>query len=65
MRTGTIADITVFDPDIVADKATFLKPHQHSVGITHVLVAGRFVLKNGKMTGQLPGTPVTLGDPDS
>ena len=65
LRTGTIADITVFDPNTVADKATFLKPHQHSVGITHVLVAGRFVLKNGKMTGQLPGTPVTLGDPDS
>ena len=64
LRTGAIADITVFDPDTVSDKATFLKPHQHSVGITHVLVAGRFVLKNGKMTGQLPGTPVSLGDPD-
>jgi N-acyl-D-aspartate/D-glutamate deacylase len=64
LRTGAIADITVFDPDTVSDKATFLKPHQHSVGITHVLVAGRFVLKNGRMTGQLPGTPVSLGDPD-
>ena len=62
LATGTVADVTVFDPNVVTDKATFLKPHQHSVGITHVLVHGRFVLRNGKMTGQLPGRPVSLQD---
>jgi len=62
LATGAVADVTVFDPNVVTDKATFLKPHQHSVGITHVLVHGRFVLRNGKMTGQLPGRPVSLQD---
>tara|TARA_Y100000758_G_scaffold295799_2_gene254109 strand:- start:1216 stop:2859 length:1644 start_codon:yes stop_codon:yes gene_type:complete len=62
LASGAVADVTVFDPNVVTDKATFLKPHQHSVGITHVLVHGQFVLRNGKMTGQLPGRPVRLGD---
>ena len=62
LATGTVADVTVFDPNVVTDKATFLNPHQHSVGITHVLVHGRVVLRNGKMTGQLPGRPVSLQD---
>ncbi len=52
------ADIVVFDPRTVIDKATFLDPHQHSVGIEHVLVRGQFVLKAGKMTGKLPGQPL-------
>lgn len=60
LAVGAIADVTVFDPNTVTDKATFLKPHQHSVGITHVLVDGQFVLRNGKMTGRLPGRPVGL-----
>ncbi len=62
LAVGGIADVTVFDPNTVTDKATFLKPHQHSVGITHVLVDGHFVLRNGKMTGRLPGRPVGLRD---
>lgn len=60
VRTGQIADLTVFDPTTVADKATFRKPHQHSVGILHVLVAGTFVLKNRVLTGHRPGQPVGL-----
>jgi N-acyl-D-amino-acid deacylase len=59
LAIGTFADITVFNPKTISDKATFLKPHQHSVGITHVLVAGRFVLRSGKLTGQLPGKPLS------
>ncbi|GIT31635.1 MAG: hypothetical protein Ct9H300mP1_36810 [Planctomycetaceae bacterium] len=54
--------VTVFDPQSCHRQGHFLKPHQHSVGITHVLVHGRFVLRNGKMTGQLPGRPVSLQD---
>jgi dihydroorotase/N-acyl-D-amino-acid deacylase len=63
IRTGQIADLTVFDSATVADKATFLKPHQHSVGILHVLVAGTFVLKNRVLTDRRPGRPVGLGSP--
>jgi len=61
IRLGRIADIVVFDPKDIADKATFFKPHQHSVGVKHVLVSGQFVLRAGKMTGALPGEPVGLG----
>lgn len=55
---GQWADLVVFDPSTVADKATFLEPHQHSVGIDHVLVRGQFVLKSGQITGNLPGRPL-------
>ena len=55
---GQWADIVVFDPQKVIDKATFIEPHQHSIGIEQVLVRGEFVLKNGQMTGKLPGQPL-------
>lgn len=57
---GRWADLVIFDPDTVAEKATFLDPHQHSVGIDDVLVRGQFVLKAGQMTGVFPGRPLTL-----
>lgn len=60
LATGNWADVVVFDPATVSDKATFLEPHQHSVGIDHVLVRGEFVLQAGRMTGQLPGQPLAL-----
>lgn len=58
IKPGYWADVVVFDPKTVSDKATFLKPHQYSVGIEHVIVRGQFVLKAGKMTGLRPGRPV-------
>lgn len=58
---GQWADVVIFDPTTVADKATFLEPHQHSIGIDHVLVRGRFVLKAGQMTGDFPGQPLPGG----
>ena len=58
LAVNAIADIVVFDPKTVTDKATFLKPHQYSTGIQDVLVNGRLVLQAGKMTGQRPGQPV-------
>jgi N-acyl-D-aspartate/D-glutamate deacylase/pimeloyl-ACP methyl ester carboxylesterase len=59
LAAGRWADVVVFDPAAVAEKATFLQPHQYSVGIDHVLVRGRFVLRAGQMTGDLPGQPVS------
>jgi N-acyl-D-aspartate/D-glutamate deacylase len=49
------ADLVVFDPATVADRATYEKPHQYAAGIRHVLVNGKMVLENGEDTGQLPG----------
>ena len=58
IRPGAIADLTVFDPDIVADQATFENPHQYPAGILHVIVGGAFVIKAGEHTGATPGRVV-------
>ena len=60
LKPGQWADVVVFDPVTISDRATFLTPHQQSIGIKHVLVAGKFVLKSEQMTGVLPGQPVGL-----
>jgi N-acyl-D-aspartate/D-glutamate deacylase len=52
---GFFADIVVFDPGTVADRATFQDPHRLSVGIEQVLVNGVPVVENGAPTGALPG----------
>jgi N-acyl-D-amino-acid deacylase len=58
VRPGMYADVVVFDPTTVADRATFDAPHQLSVGIRDVWVNGRRVLAGGRHTGELPGKPV-------
>jgi N-acyl-D-amino-acid deacylase len=45
----------LFDPDAVADTATFEQPRQAAAGITHVLVNGVAVLDDGRRTDALPG----------
>jgi N-acyl-D-amino-acid deacylase len=55
LRPGMAADITVFDPNTVADKATFESPLQYSVGIEYVIVNGTVVLNKGQHTGAKPG----------
>ncbi|MGH9160665.1 MAG: N-acyl-D-amino-acid deacylase family protein, partial [Vicinamibacteraceae bacterium] len=55
VKTGNWADVTIFDPDTVADKATFEDPHQYPVGIPYVIVNGVLVLDRGRHTGALPG----------
>lgn len=52
---GYFADVVVFDPETIIDKATYDKPHQLAVGMHHVLVNGTQVLKDGQHTGKLPG----------
>jgi dihydroorotase/N-acyl-D-amino-acid deacylase len=58
LRPGYFADITVFDPETVLDRATFRDPHQPSVGIEYVLVNGVLALEHGKVTGQMGGRPL-------
>ena len=55
VAVGNWADIVVFDPQTIADKSTYASPHQYAVGVVHVLVNGKAVLADGKMTGALPG----------
>jgi N-acyl-D-aspartate/D-glutamate deacylase len=55
LRAGNFADVVVFDPDKVIDRATYEKPFQYSDGIIHVLVNGKLVLDQGKHTGEHPG----------
>jgi N-acyl-D-amino-acid deacylase len=55
LRDGLFADVVVFDPAAITDRATFEQPHQYSVGMRHVFVNGAHVLKNGEHTGAKPG----------
>ena len=55
IKEGMFADIAIFDPAQVADRATFAKPHQYAVGMKHVFVNGVQVLADGEHTGAKPG----------
>ncbi len=58
LKEGMRADVIVFDPNTIADKATFEQPHQLSVGMQYVLVNGVEVLRDGVHTGAKPGQVV-------
>jgi dihydroorotase/N-acyl-D-amino-acid deacylase len=55
LREGHYADIVIFDPATIADRATYVQPHQISVGVHDVWVNGVRVLRNGQHTGATPG----------
>ncbi|HEX5604000.1 MAG TPA: D-aminoacylase [Pyrinomonadaceae bacterium] len=55
LKPGMFADVVVFDPQTIADRATFESPHQLSVGVKDVFVNGTQVLKDGEHTGARPG----------
>ncbi len=55
IKTGMRADLTLFDPATVIDRATMAKPHEPSVGIKTVWVNGEVVYSEGRTTGQYPG----------
>jgi N-acyl-D-aspartate/D-glutamate deacylase len=55
LRPGQFADITLFDPARVVDRATYTQPFQYSVGIEYVVVNGKVVLDQGNHTGARPG----------
>ncbi|MEM9001793.1 MAG: D-aminoacylase [Bacteroidota bacterium] len=55
LKEGYFADVVVFDPEKVTDKATFQQPHQYAEGVVHVFVNGVQVLHDGDHTGATPG----------
>jgi len=55
VREGLAADLVLFEPDLVQDKATYQEPHQFSTGFDLVFVNGKAVVEDGKLTGALPG----------
>jgi N-acyl-D-amino-acid deacylase len=55
LQRGMFADVVVFDPATIADRATFDQPHQYAVGMKDVIVNGVVVLANGEHTGAKPG----------
>jgi N-acyl-D-amino-acid deacylase len=58
IKEGFAADLVLFDPATVADRATFTDPFQYPVGIPTVVVNGRVVLENGRHTGERPGVVI-------
>jgi len=58
IREGYFADITIFDPKTVIDRATFEDPNQYPVGINYVIVNGQLEVDNGKRTAALAGRPL-------
>ena len=59
IRAGADADLVLFDPASVIDRASYEDSHQPSAGIPHVLVSGVFVVRDGALVeGALPGQPL-------
>ena len=58
IEEGYCADLVVFDPEMIADRATYDEPHRYAVGMRDVIVNGRPVLRDGEPTGELPGRAV-------
>ena len=55
LRPGMKADIVIFDPNTVADKADFDKPHQYAIGFRDVIINGKSVIANSQLTNERPG----------
>jgi dihydroorotase/N-acyl-D-amino-acid deacylase len=58
LREGMYADLMIFDPNTIIDRATYERPHQLSVGVRYVLVNGVPVVDDGRVTGAKPGMVV-------
>jgi N-acyl-D-aspartate/D-glutamate deacylase len=61
IRKGMAADLVLFDPETIGDGAVFGDSHRFAVGISHVFVNGKAVIRNGKHTGGLPGKRLFRG----
>ena len=64
IRPGFVADLVLFDPDKVADKATFVEPHQYSEGFDYVIVNGEVAVGEGQITDRRAGSFVRRSGAD-
>jgi N-acyl-D-aspartate/D-glutamate deacylase len=55
VRPGYAADLVLFDPTTIRDRADFQHPHQYPIGVEHVFVNGRPVVRDGRLSGETPG----------
>jgi N-acyl-D-amino-acid deacylase len=55
LRPGFYADLAIFDPRTIADRATYAEPQVYALGMRHVFVNGAKVLRDGEPTGATPG----------
>ena len=62
LRPGAYADLVLFDPDTIADRATFEQPKTPAAGIAQVMVNGRTVWRDGAATGERPGRALRRSD---
>ena len=60
LRPGYAADVVVFDPRTIADRATYTEPHRYPVGIEDVFVSGRHVVRAGRFTGMRAGRRLSM-----
>jgi len=58
LQAGAFADVVVFDPATIQDRATFEQPHQYATGVSNVWVNGVQVVADGRHTGAKPGRAV-------
>lgn len=63
VASGLSADLVVFDLDRIHDPATFTDPHRYGEGMVHVLVGGRFAIRDGEFTGARHGTVLRMPPP--
>ena len=59
LTPGFAADVVIMDLENVKEKSTFMNPHQYPEGITHVIVNGEIVIKDGDYTGKTSGQMIT------
>ena len=58
LEEGYFADVVVFDPATIADRATYENPHQYAVGVRDVFVNGAVTLRDGEFAGAFAGRAV-------
>ncbi|UCE42658.1 MAG: D-aminoacylase [Candidatus Aminicenantes bacterium] len=58
LKEEGVADILVFDPERISDKATYDAPHQYSEGVLYLMIGGELVIENGSYKGVLAGSPI-------
>jgi len=61
LREGWCADVTIFDPATIAERATYDEPHQYAAGVSEVIVNGVLVIDRGEHTGAVPGRMLRRG----